>query len=189
VEVSRDFDWIRAKATFVYGSGDDDPFDDKSTGFDAIFENPLIAGADTSFWVRQAVPLVGGGRVALSQPNGILNSLRSSKFQGQSNFTNPGIVLLGAGADLDLTPKLRASFNVNQLWFDDTAVLEAARNQGDIGRSIGQDISLSIIYRPFTSQNIVLRVAASGLLPGDGYKDLYGGETPYSVLANLILAY
>ena len=189
LEVSRDFDWIRVRGTLVYGSGDDDPYDDQSTGFDAIFENPLIAGADTSFWIRQAVPLIGGGRVALSQPNGLLNSLRANKFQGQSNFTNPGILLIGVGADFDVTAKLRASVNVNQLWFDDTAVLEAARNQGNIGKSIGQDLSLSIIYRPFTSQNIVIRVAASALLPGDGYKDLFGSDVPYSVLANLILAY
>ncbi|MDX1515749.1 MAG: hypothetical protein R3288_02860 [Woeseiaceae bacterium] len=188
-EVSRDFDWIRVRGTLLYGSGDDDPYDDRSTGFDAIFENPLIAGADTSFWIRQAVPLIGGGRVALSQPNGILNSMRSNKFQGQSNFTNPGIVLLGAGADFDVTPKLRVSVNVNQLWFDDTAVLEAARNQGGIDDAIGQDVSLSAIWRPFTSQNVIVRLAASALLPGDGYESLFGSDTPVSVLANLILAY
>ena len=189
IELSRDYDWIRIKGTFVYGSGDDDPYDDKSTGYDAIFENPLIAGADTSFWVRQAVPLIGGGRVALSQPNGILNSLRSNKGQGQSNFTNPGLLLLGVGADLDLTPKLRVSFNVNQLWFDDTAALEAARNQGGIDRNIGQDLSASLTYRPFTSQNVVIRLAASALLPGEGYEALFDDDIPYSVLANLVLAY
>jgi len=189
LEVSRDFDWIRLKGTAVYGSGDDDPYDDKATGFDAIFENPLIAGADTSFWIRQAFPLIGGGRVALSGQNGLLNSMRPSKGQGQSNFTNPGIVLLGAGADFDVTPKIRVSLNVNQLWFDRTEVLEAARNQGRIGRSIGQDVSMSVIYRPFTSQNIIFRVAASALIPGDGFKDLYGAEKPYSILANLILSY
>ena len=41
--------------------GDDDPYDQKAGGFDAIFENPLFAGADTSFWIRQPVPLIGGG--------------------------------------------------------------------------------------------------------------------------------
>ncbi len=189
LEVSRDFDWIRLRGTAVYGSGDDDPYDNKATGFDAIFENPLIAGADTSFWIRQAFPLIGGGRVALSGQNGLLNSMRPSKGQGQSNFTNPGIVLLGAGADFDVTPKMRVSINVNQLWFDRTEVLQAARNQGRIARSIGQDISLSAIYRPFTSQNVVFRVAASALLPGDGFKDLYGSEKPFSILANLILSY
>ena len=188
-EVSRDFDWIRARGSFVYASGDDDPYDDKSTGFDAIFENPLIAGADTSFWIRQAVPLIGGGRVAVSGQNGLLNSLRPNKGQGQSNFTNPGLILAGIGADFDLTPKVRASFNLNQLWFEDTAVLEAARNQGGIAKDIGQDVSVSVIYRPLTSQNIVIRFAASALLPGSGYKDLYGSDTPYSLLANLVLAY
>jgi len=189
LETSRDFDWIRAKGTFVYASGDDDPFDDQSTGFDAIFENPLIAGADTSFWIRQAVPLIGGGRVALSGQNGLLNSMRASKSHGQSNFTNPGLILAGVGADFDITPKVRASINLNQLWFEDTAVLEAARNQGNIARDIGQDVSASITYRPKTSQNIILRFAASALIPGSGYESLYGSETPYSVLLNLILAY
>ncbi len=188
-EVSRDFDWIRVRGTFVYGSGDDDPYDDVSGGFDAIFENPLIAGADSSFWIRQAVPLIGGGRITLSSQNGLLNSMRSSKQHGQSNFTNPGIVLLGAGADFDLTPKWRVSLNVNQLWFDDTAVLEAARNQGSLPKDIGQDVSLSAFYRPLTSQNIVLRLTASALLPGAAYIDLYGSDVPYSVLANLVLSY
>lgn len=45
-ELSVDFDWIRPKISFLHGSGDDDPFDDTATGFDAIFENPQFAGAD-----------------------------------------------------------------------------------------------------------------------------------------------
>jgi len=188
-EVSRDFDWIRVRGTAIYASGDDDPYDDKSTGFDAIFENPLIAGADSSFWIRQAIPLIGGGRVTLSGQNGILNSLRANKGQGQSNFTNPGLILAGMGADFDITPKLRASVNVNQLWFDKTEVLEAARNHGGISKDIGQDISLAVIYRPLTSQNVILRLSASALIPGGGYERLFGDDTPYSILANLILSY
>jgi len=190
IELSRDFDWLRIKATGIYGSADEDPFDDKSTGFDAIFENPLIAGADMSFWIRQAIPLIGGGRVAISGQNAVLNSLRSSKGQGQSNFTNPGIFLFGLGADADITPKLRASLHANQLFFADTTVLEVARNQDEIRRHIGVDVSLSFFYRPLTSQNIVLRVAGSLLVPQQGYKDLFGSDDiPYSVFANLVLAY
>ena len=190
VELSRDFDWLRLKASGVYGSADTDPFDDKSTGFDAIFENPLIAGADASFWIRQAIPLLGGGRVAISGQNAVLNSLRPNKGQGQSNFTNPGIALFGLGADADITPKLRASLHANQLFFVDTAVLEAARNQDEIRRRIGVDISLSLFYRPFTSQNVVLRVAGALLIPQQGYKDLFGSdEIPYSIFANVMLAY
>ena len=190
LELSYDFDWLRIKATGVYGSGDHDPFDDKSTGFDAILENPLIAGADTSFWIRQAIPLLGGGRVSVSGQNGLLNSLRPNKGQGQSNFTNPGVTLFGLGVDADITPKVRASLHLNQLFFVDTAVLEAARNQDEIRRRIGVDVSLSAIYRPFTSQNIVFRLAGSFLIPQQGYKDLFGSdEIPYSIFANLIFAY
>jgi hypothetical protein len=188
-EVSRDYDWIRARATLVYASGDDDPFDDVAGGYDAIFENPLLAGADTSIWIRQPVPLIGGGRVSLSGRNGLLNSLRSSKEFGQSNFTNPGLMLVGAGTDLDLTPTLRASVNANYLLFADTASLEAARMQAGIGREIGFDLSLGLTWRPLASQNIVVRFSAAALLPGRGFEDLYGSGTPYSILGNVVFTY
>jgi hypothetical protein len=189
IEYSMDFDWARWRFSALHGSGDDDPFDDQAEGFDAIFENPQFAGADTSFWIRQNVPLIGGGIVALSPRNGILNSLRSSKEFGQSNFTNPGITLVGIGADFDLTPQLRVSFNANQLWFDETASLEAARNQGSVDEDIGQDLSLAIIYRPKTTQNIVLRLSGAVLIPGDGYENLFGDEKPYSILGNFVFQY
>lgn len=189
-EASMDFDWRRVRASFLYQSGDDDPFDDKSEGFDAVFENPQFAGADTSYWIRQSVPLIGGGRVALSGRNGILNSLRSSKELGQSNFTNPGLILLGVGGDFDVLPELRLSFNANQLWFDETGVLEVARNQADIDRSIGTDLSVSAIWRPQMIQNVVFRLSYAALIPGDGYEDLFpDDDTPQSLLFNMILTY
>ena len=188
-EFSMDFDWIRPRLSLLYGSGDDDPFDDRATGFDAIVENPQFAGADSSYWIRQAVPLVGGGRVALSGRNGVLNSLRSSKEEGQSNFTNPGVVLIGLGADLDLLPELRLSFNANDLYFDDTAVVEVARNQGDIDRHIGLDFSAAVIYRPLMSQNIVLRASWSKLFAGDGFNALFPDEDPEYFLINALFAY
>ncbi|WP_139150661.1 hypothetical protein [Halofilum ochraceum] len=189
-EFSMDFDWMRVRLSGLYASGDDDPFDDVSTGFDSIFENPLFAGADTSFWIRQPVPLIGGGRVTLSGRNGILNSLRSSKEEGQSNFDNPGTMLVGVGTDHDLTPQWRVSTNINQLWFDETATLEVARQQADIDPEIGTDISIASIYRPLFSQNIIFRASAATLVPGDGYSQLFDDDKdPYSVLFNLILTY
>jgi len=188
-EFSFDQDWIRWRASFLYGSGDDDPFDDEENGFDAVLENPLFAGADTSYWIRQAVPLIGGGRVSLSNRNGVLNSLRSSREHGQSNFTNPGIILAGLGTDLDILPELRLSFNANQLWFDETAVLEAARQQANISKDLGTDLSAAIIYRPMNIQNIVLRLSYAALLPGDGYESLFGDGTQRSLLLNAVLTY
>jgi hypothetical protein len=188
-ELSMDFDWARWKLSMLYGSGDDDPFDDEAVAFDAIQENPQFAGADTSYWIRQAVPLIGGGRVALAGRNGVLNSLRSSKDEGQSNFENPGIVLVGIGGDFDVLPELRLSFNWNWLQFDDTTILEVARNQGDIDKDIGQDVSVSATWRPFMSQNIVLRGSYAVLLAGDGYEALFDDDDPDYLLLNLILAY
>lgn len=188
-ELSWDFDWTRLKGSLLYATGDRDPHDHTDTGFDAVVQDPLFAGADTSFWIRQAVPLIGGGGVTLTTRNGVLNDLRSSSDQGQSNFTNPGTRLLGLGTDNDLTPEWRLSTNFNQLWFDDTAVLEALRAQGGIPKSIGLDVSVAAIYRPLFNQNLILRVSGAVLFPGPGYESLYGDRRGYSMLFDLILTY
>jgi len=190
-ELSRDFDWFRPRLSLLWASGDDDPFDRQAEGFDAIFENPQFAGADTSFAIRQNVPLIGGGGVSLMGRNGILPSLRPSKEQGQSNFINPGLRLLGVGFDADLLPELRLSFNWNYLMFDQTEVLQALRQQSNVDEELGQDVSLALTWRRFMAQIAVFRLSAATLVPGQGFDDLYGHEadTPYSVLANLILMY
>ncbi len=189
-EASMDFDWIRVRGSLAYASGDSDPFDDKSQGYDAIFENPIFAGADTSYWVRQNLPLIGGGGVALAGRNSLLPSMRSSRELGQSNFENPGLQLIGLGADFDLSPESRVSANLNQLWFDDTATLEVARNQGPIDRGIGTDLSVAWIWRPLATQNAILRLSAAALFPASGLEDLYGSDDTYTtVLANVILNY
>lgn len=194
LEASYDRDWMRFRLSAAYASGDSDPYDDTEGGFDAIFENPVFAGADTSYWIRQTIPFAGGGRaVAVNGRNGILNSLRSSKEQGQSNFNNPGLILAGAGADFDLTPQLRLSANANHLWFEDTATLEVLRNEGSIPREIGFDLSASAIWRPRANQNFVFRLSAATLIAGDAFRDLFtargGGKEFVSVLANVVLTY
>ena len=193
-EPSIDFDWVRLRASVVYASGDDDPFDSKERGFDAIFENPQIAGSDTNYWIRQAIPLIGGGGVAMSARNAMLPALRTSKEHGQSNFNNPGFRLIGIGADFDILPELRVSTNMNYMEFDTTAVLEVARNQQEISPEIGLDLSVAAIYRPFFSQNVVFRLSGAALLPGAGFTDLYGEQNEnddyfYSIQGNLVLTY
>lgn len=191
-ELSRDFDWARLRLNALFQSADRDPFDGKATGFDAILENPQFAGAATSFWIRQAVPLVGGGGVALSGRNGVLASLRSSKDQGQSNFVNPGLVLLGAGGDADVLPELRLITNVSYLRFGDTTVLGVLRNQSPPSRDIGWDVSAALQWRPFMSQNVVIGASAAALLPGRGLKQLYdeGERGPqYSILLDVAAAF
>lgn len=191
-ELSRDFSWFRIRGNFLYASGDSDPFDGKAEGFDAIFENPQFAGADTSFFIRQNIPLVGGGGVFLSGRNGILPSLRSSKEQGQSNFINPGLVLVGVGADLDILPELRLVSSVSKLQFEDTTVLGVLRQQAPPSRDLGIDASVGFQYRPFFSQNVVINGSIARLFPGQGYRQLFDNQfarRPYSILFNVILTF
>ncbi len=193
-EPSIDFDWIRVRLNGLYASGDKDPYDNKERGFDSIFENPQFAGSDTSYWIRQTIPFAGGGRViSINSRNGVLNSLRPSKEEGQSNFNNPGTTLWGAGADFDVTPELRVTTNVNHLGFVNTNILQADRQEGSIPKSIGWDASVSTIWRPKMTQNIVVRVSGAVLDPGKGFKDLFTNaernKRYYSVLANIIFTY
>ena len=193
-ELSYDKDWMRFRLSGLYASGDGTPRDNTEGGFDAVFENPVFAGADTSYWIRQTIPFAGGGRaVSLNGRNGVLNSLRSSKEQGQSNFNNPGTVLVGLGGDFDLRPTLRLSLNANHLWFANTATLQELRNEGSIPTDIGWDLSLSTIWRPKATQNIVVRLSAAALLPGKGFQDLFDNtqhhDRYFSVLVNTVFTF
>ncbi len=194
VELSYDHDWMRFRLSGLYATGDGDPYNNTEGGYDAIFENPIFGGADTSYWIRQSIPFAGGGRViSLSGRNGILNSLRSSKEEGQSNFNNPGTVFVGAGADFDLTPEFRVSTNFNHLWFENTSSLQALRTEGSIPKDIGFDLSVATIWRPKATQNIVGRLSGAVLLPGKGFKDLFDNKQKndayVSILANVILSF
>ncbi len=198
-EPSIDVDWARFRLSGLFASGDRHPQDGHAGGFDAVFENPQFAGADTSFWIRQAIPLIGGGGVTLGTDNGVLANLRAAKGEGQSNFINPGLLLAGVGADFDLLPELRLSTNFNYLHFVNTAPLEFLRHQANIPNSLGYDLSAALTYRPLFSQNVVFRLSGSMLLPGAGLRALYNteggaglfgsGDYLYSVLANVVLTY
>ncbi len=194
VEPSIDVDWARFRLSALYATGDGNPYDNTEHGFDAILENPQFAGADTSYWIRQTIPFAGGARaVGVNGRNGVLNSLRSSKDEGQSNFNNPGTMLLGAGADFDLTPTFRVSGNLNHLWFANTAVVQALRQEGSIPRALGLDASVATIWRPKFTQNIVVRTSAAVFDPGKGFTDLFSSagrdKRFYSVLLNVVLSY
>lgn len=193
-EPSYDTNFIRIRGSAVYASGDGNPYNNTEGGFDSILENPLIAGSDTSYFIRQGIPFIGGGRaISFSGRNGLLNDLRSSKDEGQSNFNNPGTILAGLGADIDVLPTFRVTGNANHIWFANTKVIQALRVEGSIPRSIGWDFSVATTYRPRNTQNIVFRLSGAVLAPGNGAKDLFrrqGARGPfYSILANAIVTF
>lgn len=170
IELSYDRDWVRFRTSYLYSSGDADPNNTHATGFDAIFANPNFAGTEFSYWGRQGIRLFG---VELTNRLSLTPSLRNTKFQGQTNFVNPGLHLANFGMDADLTPKFRLIQNTNLLWFDQTEVLETYLFTGDVRNYIGTDISLGAEYRPLLSNNVILLGGLSTLLAGDGFSDLY----------------
>ena len=192
-EPSYDIDWLRIRLSGLYASGQHNPHGNTETGFDAILQNPQFAGADTSYFISQSLPFVGGGAVGLNQPNGILMDLRSSKDEGQSNFNNPGTALLGIGADADVLPQLRISGNINHVWFADTAVVEALRQQGSVSNDLGWDYSISTIWRPRMTQNVIFRLSGAIFVPDSGFNNLLtsvGRDSAYySILFNTVLAF
>ena len=188
LEVSYDRDWARFKGSIFYASGDARPKDGRASGFDAIFDNPVFAGAGFSFWQSQGLGLTGAP-VDLLGESSLLPTLRSSKLEGQANFVNPGILLLNLGTDVELTPKWRMSANANWLRFMKTQPLELVLNQSGIDRSVGLDLSLGFRHRPLLNENVVLSFGVSALIPGQGFRDIYTGKTIFSSFARLTLAY
>jgi hypothetical protein len=183
-EISYDHDWIRYRVSTFYTSGDANPRDGRARGFDSIVDLPNFAGGLFSFWNREAIRLLGSG-ILLTTPGSLIPSLRSSKEEGQANFVNPGIFLANAGADFDITPKLRGFANFNYLRFERTEPLEFLLFQSPIHHSIGEDFGAGVEYRPPLTENIVLTGGASALQPGQGFKDIYTGRTHFSLFGSV----
>jgi hypothetical protein len=187
-EASVDHDWWRIKGTVIWASGDKDPDDDKAKGFDAIVDNPNIAGGPFSFWNREGIRLAQTF-VGLTGRNSILPSLRSSKTDGQANFVNPGLFEYNVGWSGALTTKLNLSVDANVLRFADTTVLSRVLFQSAIDKSIGMDYGVGFQYRPALNDNIVITGGASIFVPSAGFKNLLTTEPLYAPFVVLTLRY
>jgi hypothetical protein len=175
-ELSYDFDWIRVKVSGFYGSGDNDPTGGTGSGFDSIVDEPTFIGGPFSWFSHEGFNL-GGTAVDLKERDSLVLDLRSSKSEGQANFVNPGVALLGIGTDADLTPKLRLFANLNYIWIpaDETIKLALQTNSGD--NQLGLDASLGFKFRPLLNDNIIISAGVGFFFPGQGYKDIYETNT------------
>jgi len=183
-EVSLDRDWMRYRVSAFYTSGDANPRDARARGFDSIVDLPNFAGGLFSFWNREGIRLLGSG-VLLTTPGSLIPSLRSSKEEGQANFVNPGIFLLNAGADFEITPRLKGFANANFLRFERTEPLEFLLFQSPIRHTIGMDYGVGATYRPPLTDNIILTGGASALTPGQSFRDIYTGRTLFSLFGSV----
>jgi hypothetical protein len=75
------------------------------------------------------------------------------------------------------------------VWFATTEPIEVVRQQANVGRHIGYDLSASLTWRPLMSQNIVLRASYAQLFQGKGLDGLYPTKNPRYLLINALLAY
>src|SRR5262249_43183059 len=146
--------------------------DGKANGFDTIVDNPNFTGGPFSWYVHQGFNLAGTA-VNLKQPDSLVPNLRTSKTEGQANFVNPGVLLVGVGAEIELTPKLRSFLNFNYINFAETDTLKTALLTDKVSREFGWDLSLGFQYRPLLTDNIIISAGLGTLLPGRGFKDIY----------------
>ena len=102
--------------------------------------------------------------------------MRSSRIQGQSNFVNPGLWLINAGIDFDVTPRLRSINNANALFFDKTNPLETFIYQRVTDRFLGVDLSSGLEWRPRLNNNAIVMGGLATLIPGSGFRQLYNNK-------------
>ena len=176
LELSIDRDWIRHKLSVFYASGDDDPTNGQASGFDTILDRPFFVGGPFSYYVHQGFNL-GGTAVNFKQRDSLVPNFRSSKTEGQANFVNPGAAIVGYGFDAEVTPKLKAFFNLNYVWTVSTEPQRRALFTNNASNEIGLDVSLGIQYRPTLTDNIIISAGFGALIPGAGFKDIYRANT------------
>ncbi|MBI3887003.1 MAG: hypothetical protein HY302_14940 [Opitutae bacterium] len=177
LEVSYDRDWIRYKASLFYATGDSDPRNGTATGFDSIVDNTNFFGGPFSYYVRQGFNLAGTA-LGTKQRFSVLSNLRTSKTEGQANFVNPGLRMAGLGADIEVTPKLRAFVNANYILFDRTESLKTALLTNRLHREFGTDLGVGFLWRPLLKDNILVSAGYGALLPGRGFRDIYRTVQP-----------
>jgi hypothetical protein len=209
VEVGYEKDWMEYKASVFYTSGDKNLNDGHANGFDGIVPNQqfagggflgnasladrgllnnAFAGGGTNFLNREPVPLTGTG-LLLFGPNSLMPTMRAGLFEGQANFVNPGILLFNAAFNAKITPKVKATVNLNYAKFNRTEVLQALLFQNPIHHAIGLDTGIGAQYRPLLNDNITVTAGIGTLAPGRGFKDLYSGRTLFSGFVNLRMVF
>jgi hypothetical protein len=188
VELSIDKDWWRPRASFIWASGDSDPDDDEATGFDSILDNPNIAGGPFSFWQRQGLRLAQTF-IGIKGRSSVLPSLRSSKTEGQANFVNPGLLLVNAGWDAELTPKMRLVTNVNAVALDKVETVQRLLFQTEIDKFLGIDAGVGVQYRPLLTDNLLLTAGVSAFQPGKGFKQILNSGLLYTPFVVATLTY
>ncbi len=120
---------------------------------------------------------LAGTSVNFKQRDSLIPNFRSSKTEGQANFVNPGAVIIGYGADAEVTPKLKMFANVNYIWTVTTEPTRRALFTNNASNEIGLDMSVGLQWRPLLTDNVIVSAGFGALIPGAGFKDIYRANT------------
>src|SRR5207247_4878960 len=162
--------------SIFYASGDIDPADSHATGFDTVFDRPFFIGGPFSFFSHQGFNLAGTA-VNFKQRDSLVVDFRTINSEGQSNFVNPDVFIVGYGLDADITPKLRGFMNVNYVRTVDTATTELVLFTNHASNDFALDCSAGFQWRPLLTENIIITAGAGFLIPRWGYTDIYRTST------------
>ena len=69
--------------------------------------------------------------------------------------------------------------------FMDTEPLELLLFQSNIHAGVGADSGVGLVYRPALSENITVTGVFNAFFPFQGFRDIYTGQTLFSVAANV----
>lgn len=190
VEIAIPDDWRRYVFSALYASGDDDAFDGKGGGFDSVFDNPNFAGGAFGYFDRQAIRAgnIGGNGINLVNTNSFYPNLRA-KAVNAPNSVNPGLIILHAGCEADLSNYWSVAFNAAYLQFANTQVLEdlSPVPGTSISSSLGVDLSLAAKYRPFGVDNVIITPGIQALFSTGGLEDLTGDSTLAALFINAVI--
>jgi hypothetical protein len=75
------------------------------------------------------------------------------------------------------------------LRFAHTQPLELLLFQQPIHSGIGGDYSLGLRYRPPLTDNMIITSGISALTPWQGFREIYTGQTLFSLFANVKLKF
>lgn len=186
LEVAVPDDWCRWVFSGLYASGDRDPADGRGGGFDSVFDNPAFAGGAFNFFHHQAVVVQNGAaNVLISNTNSFYPNLRG-KAVAAPNSVNPGLFLLHAGFEADLSNHWSVAANALYLRFADTAVLESIFGQS-LDPGIGFDVGVTATWRPFGVDNLIVTPGVQALFPTGGFADINGDDPLFAAFVNMVL--
>jgi hypothetical protein len=154
LELSYDRDWIRLKLS---------AFMPAATAIPPIAPRAASTRSSTILCLSAARSVVRSPRLQPRRHCGELEAARlpcpepaHEQDEGQSNFVNPGVLIVGLGTDIDVTPKLKAFANLNYICFAETKPIEVALQTNKARRELGLDASLGFKFRPLLTDNIIL---------------------------------